>query len=222
MKISNWLLLVGVLLLSCTKEAEIFPLGQDYFPVVIGDYRIYDVTETNYIDKVETIESYQLKESFYDSIVNGSETTYLMRVEQRDTDQDSWVSIESISIRQTNAYLHYQEQNSIYVKMSYPVQTSREWDGNAQNTDSQQLYHYENLGINDYTFENPDHIKVIISELPANIVEQDERYETYAQGIGLVERSYIKITFCQAGCTDINEKENGQILVQRLIEYGSE
>ncbi|MCP4459867.1 MAG: hypothetical protein GY816_17870 [Cytophagales bacterium] len=220
----NWLLLFSILMMfSCTKESETLPLGQDYFPIAIGDYRMYDVTETTYVDKVETIETYQLRESFYDLIESGNETTFLMRIERRETDQDNWLSVENIAILQTASNLEYKEQNMTFVKMSFPVIVNRVWDGNAQNQDFEQLYHYEELGSSDYTFENSDHIKVIISDLPANIVAQDERFETYAQDVGLVERNFIEIGFCTVNCDgEVNIPEDGRILIQRLIEYGSE
>jgi len=223
--------------LSCSKEAEVFPLGQDYYPISIGDYRTYNVTETTYVGKVESVENYQIRESFYDAIVNETETTYLMRVERRETDQDNWVSIENIAIRQEQSLLYYQVQNITLTIMTYPIRFCHlvdelllsttggscfEWDGNAQNTESTQLYHYEELSSGDFTFDDSNHIKVVISNLPANIVEQDERFEIFAQGIGLVERNFIEIAFCQQGCGGVNEPEDGRILVQRLIEYGSD
>ena len=198
-------------------------LGLDYFPINRGEYRTYDVIETSYVDKIESVDKYQLRESFYDSIESEDEVTFLMRIERRNTDVDNWKSIEIIAIRQTNSNLEYQENNTSLVKMSYPVQVDRTWDGNAQNENSEQLYRYEQLGESDFTFENSDHIKMIISDLPGNIVEQDERFEIYALGIGLVERNFIEINFCQSSCDNaVNLRENGRILSQRLIEYGIE
>lgn len=194
----------------------------DYFPISMGEYRIYDVTETTYVDKIETIDIYQLRETFYDSIENGGELTYFMRVERRDTEEEPWESFENIAVMQNSRTLNYLEQNKTFVKMSYPVLENREWDGNAQNQDSEQLYHFEELSSSDFTFENSDHIKVVISDLPANIVEQDERFEIYAQGVGLIERNLAEIRFCLQGCSEVNERENGRILIQRLIEHGSE
>ena len=219
-----WLLLFSTsAVISCSDDAEDFPLGHDYFPITIGDYRVYEVSETSYVDKIETIDNYQLRESFYDSIESENEVTFLMRVQRRNSDQDNWVSIENITVRQTESNLEYREGNMSFVKMSYPVLTNRSWDGNAQNQNSEQVYRYEELGSNDFTFESTDHIKVIISDLPANIVEQDERFEIYAQGIGLVERNFIEIDFCQSNCDgEVNLRENGRILNQRLIEYGVE
>ena len=219
-----WLLLFSTsTVISCSDDAEFFPLGHDYFPITIGDYRVYEVSETSYVDKIETIDNYQLRESFYDSIESENEVTFLMRVQRRNSDQDNWVSIENITVRQTESNLEYREGNMSFVKMSYPVLTNRSWDGNAQNQNSEQVYRYEELGSNDFTFESTDHIKVIISDLPANIVEQDERFEIYAQGIGLVERNFIEIDFCQSNCDgEVNLRENGRILNQRLIEYGIE
>ena len=211
------------LILSCTEDAEIIPLGLDYFPINVGEFRVYDVMETTYVDKVETIENYQFRESFYDSIESENEVTFLMRIERRSTELENWVSIESIAIRQTTTNLDYREANISLIKMSYPVLASRMWDGNAQNQNPSQSYRYEELDENDDIFDQSEHIKVILSDLPANIVERDERFEIYARGIGLVERNFVEIDFCQSNCNgQVNLRENGRILVQKLMEHGNE
>ena len=214
----SWLVLFSLLILSCNRE-EIADLGLDYFPIDSSLFRVYDVVETTYVNGVENIENYQLRESISDQI-EINVTSYVLLIERRDDPSENWRSIETIAIRRTNRILEYREGNKSFLKLSFPVSDGRIWDGNANNDDTEAIYIYYGLD-QEIPFNNNEHIKVIISDLPANIVEQDERFEIYGKGIGLVERDFKQITFCQQDCSGINEPQDGAILNQRLIEYGS-
>lgn len=214
----NWLVLFSVLLLSCDRE-EIAELGHNFFPLDPAIYRIYDVTETTYVSGEESTETYQIRESISDSLNTTGEWVYVLLLERREDETGSWRSIETVSVRRTNHILDYREQNQSFIKLSFPVKNGRFWNGNALNDDQDMTYSYDDLG-NSVPFDQSEHIKVIISDLPANIVEQDERFEIYAKGIGLVERDFKQIQFCQQGCSGVNEPEDGTILYQRLVDYG--
>lgn len=213
------LLLFSVLLFSCGKDSVLPDLGLDYYPIELGSYRIYDVEETTYLNKVPTSESYQLRESFIEEIMTEGELSYLLRIERRNTTDDPWLSIKSVYIRQSNFILEYRENNVSNIAMSYPVKVGRTWDGNGLNSDAEVVYRYEE-GMAD-NFE-VDQVKVVIRDLPPNIVEQDQRYEIFGRGTGLIERNFTTIEYCQSGCSGVNEPDNGVILVQQLVEYGKE
>ena len=218
MQKNSWLLISLIICLACGKDSVVPELGLDYYPIEFGTYRVYDVEETTYLNKVPTTETYQLRESI---IVTGSEgeKSFLLDIKRRENPEEVWASIKSIYLFQTNHILEYRDGNISKVAMSYPVKVGRSWDGNALNSEPQQLYRYE-VGSNEgYSV---DQIKVVLSDLPPNIVEQDERYEIYGKGIGLIERCFTMIEFCQSGCGAVNEPDNGVVLKQVLVEYGEE
>lgn len=219
MQKSFWLL-ISVFLLSCGKEGEVPELGLDYYPMELGLYRIYEVEETTYSNKIATTENYQLRESFIEEIAEGNESVYTLRIERRSTSDDIWQSISNIYLRQTRHMLEYRENNISIVSMSYPVKVGRSWNGNQLNGDVEAIYHYDEADLSDLETEV---IKVVISDLPPNIVELDQRYEVYGKGIGLVERNFSTIEYCQTNCNgEFDLPENGRILVQQLVAYGFE
>lgn len=220
MLIRSCFLLFSAFVISCGSDGEVPDLGLDYYPIDFNSYRIYDVMETTYVNKVETIENYQLRESITDAITNGENTTYLLTVERREDALDIWESIEIISVVKSNQSVRITRNNQSIINLSFPIRIGREWDGNGNNLELEQFYRYEEADEASL-FSDAEHVQVVISELPPNIVEQDERFEVYARGIGLVERDYTQIQFCQQGCNSENERENGVILFQRLIEYGA-
>ena len=211
----NWLLLFSILF-SCGKESFVPNAGYDYYPLSESTYRIYDVSETTYVSKIETVEIYQIRESF---AFNEEDNTGILTIERRPDDTENWQSIESVAVRKTAQILEYRANNHPLVKLSFPVNSGAEWDGNVLNNDDEFIYAYADV-MNEHTFGSTEHIKVVIGDLPANIVERDERYEIYAQNVGLVERNFIQLQICQQECTGINEPEDGTILSQRLIELG--
>ena len=224
-------------MLGCSDDAVEADLGLDFYPMAVDAFWIYEVTETTYVDRVETIESYQLRESFFRSDTLGDLVTFYRRIERRQDDTENWNSIGQVALRQTNQRLEYQDANQIFIRMTYPIRlcetdnfglligtdgrTCREWDGNSTNTGDAELIHYEEPANGDFSFENAEQVKVVISDLPANFVKEDMRFELYARNIGLVERNFTEIEFCTTGCSEANERENGYILVQRLIAYGT-
>jgi len=214
-----WLLLCSLALWSC-QEGEIPDSGQDYFPIELGTFRLYDVHETTYFDKTESSENYQLRESFLDADTLDNTIVYLMRIERRDMVTAPWQPVETIRVQKTNKYLDYRQNNKSFIKLTFPVKPGISWDGNANNPDDEQMYEFRALETEE-PFDNAPHIKVVISDLPANIVEQDQRFELYAQGLGLVERNFTQIEFCQQNCDGPNQPESGRIFVQRLVAHGS-
>jgi hypothetical protein len=168
---------------------------------------------------VATIEHYQIRETIIDEIGTGDESVFLLRIEKRTSETESWEAIGSAYVRQTNAFLEYREGNVPIVSMSYPVKMGRSWNANTLNNDPEAMYYYSEVGV---PTTEADEIKIVISDLPPNIVEQDQRYEIYARGIGLVERSFTTIEFCQTGCEgQTNLPDNGRILLQQLKGYGT-
>jgi hypothetical protein len=215
----KWLIILGVLA-GCRTEDNSKTQGKDFFPVELGLYRMYDVEETVWVSKVESTENYQLRERMIGFFESGGQRTYQMVIDRRESGLDEWVPGAQVGLRVTDRYLDYRQNNVSYVKLSFPVKAGREWDGNALNSDFSQVYRYASLGVEDEPFDGSDHIKVVISDIPANFVLDDRRFEIYARGIGLVERNFIELTFCQSGCSGPQEIQDGRILVQRLIEHG--
>jgi hypothetical protein len=218
MQKSFWLL-ISIVLFSCGKDLIVPELGFDYYPIEIGCYRVYDVEETTYLNFVATTETYQLRESFIEEIVNAAESSYLLLIEKRSTPLDQWGTHATVYIRQTNHILEYRENNAPRIAMSYPVKIGRTWFGNTVTKEIESIHRYDK-GAND-SFD-VDQIEVVNAPRDSdNFVEKNQRFEIYGRGIGLIERTYYQIEYCQNFCPGAKEPENGFVVLQQLIEYGS-
>ncbi len=210
---------------SCNEKLEVTPgdRGENFYPISIGQYRIYDVEEIIYNISSFDTSLYQLRETIFDSIVSPDQTTYLIRRDKRDMAQDEWESDSVWTVSRTENFLSVSENNIPFMKLTFPVTTGRQWDGNSLNSLSELTYYYTSLAaplIDSIAVE--DHIRVIIEDIEPNVVNQDERSEVYVKGVGLVQKDYLSLNFCTVDCNEIGEIQSGRFLNQVLIEAGNE
>lgn len=212
-------------LFSCNEKKEIGPevLGYDFYPIAIGQYRIYEVEEIQYKLSGFDTSSFQLRETLFDSIVSSDQTTYLIRRDKRDDPSLEWKSDSVWTVTRTQNFLSVSENSIPFIKLTFPVKDGKEWDGNSLNAKGNVGYYYQPIGgiIIDTLAQN-DHIRVVIEDIPQNLVNRDERSEVYARGIGLVQKDYVSLQFCTVDCNEIGEIEGGRSLQQILIEIGNE
>lgn len=224
-----WTLFLMVFVLGACSEKNITldqdRLGLEYFPLEVGQYRIYDVNEILYtISSFDTLQ-YELRESVVNSYENSEgSTTYTIHREKRVNDQALWELDSVWTARKTNSVAISVENNISLVKMVFPIENGISWDGNIFNSSSERLFTYDlnvepiTVGADEFT----DLVKVIQSDIPENIVNQDQRYEVYATGIGLVNKNGIMLTFCTVDCPDQKTIIAGRFIDQRLKSYGQE
>ena len=211
---------------ACNVSQVIDPstLGYDFYPVEVGQYRIYDVEEIQFRITAFDTAVYQVRETIFDSIVSLDQTTFLMRRDIRSSEMDEWESDSIWSVTPTNLYVSVAENNIPFIKLTFPVRVGAQWDGNSLNARSFQTYYYEE--VSESPFEEvplADQIRVIIEDIPENTTGVDLKSEVYARGIGLVVRDYLTQVKCTAGnCgDDFGKVEGGRLLKQVLVEYGS-
>lgn len=213
--------------ISCNETKEVGPdtLGLDYYPLNVGQYRIYNVQEIQYLVTGFDTTVFQLRETIFDSIVSTDRTTFLIRRDTRLNAMDSWKSDSIWSVSRTSSYLAITENNIPFIKLTFPVTVGREWDGNSLNSRSSLTYYYQAIQnqIID-SLETDKHIRVIIEDIEENVTGVDLRSEIYVEGIGLVEKDYLTQTKCTSSdCgADLGEVIGGRSLKQTLIEVGNE
>ncbi|MFY0652219.1 MAG: hypothetical protein JXQ96_09310 [Cyclobacteriaceae bacterium] len=213
---------------SCS-EKTISPaddrLGLEYYPLEVGQYRIYDVDEILYsISSFDTL-NYELKESVVGTFDNAEgELSYVVYREKRESEVEEW-AIDSVwTARKTNNLAISVENNRSIIKMVFPIESEKNWDSNVLNSSSEKVFSYD-LTVADTTLASTDFadvVKIIQSDIAENIVNQDERYEIYAQGVGLIIKSGLSLTFCTVDCPDTKTIVSGRKIHQTLKAYGSD
>ena len=219
-----------VMLMGCNKPKETdMYAGADFYPLVKGNYVIYDVKKIVYdvTGKVDTI-SYQIKEVIGDTVSSpNSETPFsykVLRYSRDTTFSKTWNLDSAWQIWKTPKTLVKNENGEEFIKLSFPIKNNQKWNGNAYNSRESNLYETRNLGDH-VTLNNKfyDNIVVVMQSdsLPLNKVNRDFRVEYYSQNIGMIykEWQYYIYDQSQFGKYKI---ESGARYIQTIVTYGKE
>lgn len=208
---------------ACQKEAEVNPdrIGYHYAPLAIGDEKIFSVFTIQYsLEGADTLEFFE-KEIVADTfLLQGGQNAYRIDRYISDNGTESWQPDSVFYAYQNRQQLVRMENNTRYLKLSFPVQTSKSWDGNRLNSLPEDLYYYQGLQqsytIDAQEFENT--ITVIQADLNDSIVYRDLRKEIYAEGTGLIFSESIQLSYCtDIACLGQMEIENGEIRIKKMI-----
>lgn len=224
---------------SCTPDNEIFlPSGLAYYPLRGGDYRIYSVSETIITPyNVEAKLAYEVKTIVTDSFQNvEGKYSYIISRFKRKSTTEVWSSLDTWTARHNDKEVVVAEGNIPYVKLTMPVITNRQWNGNAYNNEesnefclSSEFTSCDTYAFGDvakaYTtskgliFDNS--IEVIENDDPDIFTEHDVRKSIYAWQVGLVAREIVVLKYCTAGsCYGKQLIESGRKVKWELTSYG--
>ncbi len=202
-------------------------IGYSFFPLKTGQYRIYDVKKIEYVFSGNNDTSiYQLKEVIVESYTDlSSGTSFVVNRYKRKDASVSW-QIDSIWTSRVNThYAVVTEHNIPKMKIVFPVENNKTWNGNALNNLIEDEYRMINIG-DTYTVNNTGYSNTITIEqedLDDVIVKTDLRKEIFADSIGLIYKENVILNFCtEASCIGQEKIETGIDYRQYLIEYGEE
>jgi hypothetical protein len=217
-----FLFLLPILCWGCSEE--IIPVtddaGRSYYPVSIGDYWIYDVSETKYIrrfkDQPGDSVTYQLRErvdTVYQDQTN--QLTYKLIRSRRANALQPWGADSVVLINKSGTNLQITRNNLRTINLIFPVAEGKKWNGNAFNFKStgEEEFNYQNTGspfsIRDTTFANTITVVQYNNE---NLINLNDRLEIYAAGVGLIYKKNIDYEYCNNGSTQSCEIGKGFIL----------
>ena len=217
--------------IGCNKtiEPNLSEFGFDYYPIEIGQYRVY---YTKHIDfnldgSIDTV-IYLTKETVEDTITYSDGTRrFLLSRYSADLESDVWNKDSLWSALVGTSTISVSEANIDYIKLSFPVKEGLQWDGNALNNRTKELYELDEIGVT-YAYDSLNYastLTVIQSDLidPAKLTEDDYRIEVYAKDVGLIHKLKLKINYCDpTKCSENGTIEDGAIFEQKLIEFGKE
>jgi hypothetical protein len=200
-------MLVVMVLAACKKDnsTDKIDLGYNYFPTTVGSYIVYDVDSTFYNDfynptKV-TNYKFQLKEK-YESVFTDNQNRPTLRIERYVKPFDSIIPYADRPWQLRNVWMANKtisaaekvEDNIRFVKLSFPVNVTQSWNGNAQNILAEQTYSYSFFdkarSIGNASFDSVLRVKQC-DEL--YITEKHYQVEFYARNIGLIYKEWIDV-----------------------------
>ncbi|WP_266205734.1 hypothetical protein [Pontibacter kalidii] len=217
------------------KDPDPKVMGYDYYPLEVGDWRIYDVIDIRYMSDVGDTTRFQLRErvdtTFYDQT---NTLNYKIIRSVRANENTPWVDDSVMTVVKTDLHVILTKNNTKYVKMVFPVKEGKIWAGDAYNdrvnsSSEKEPYTFDKLGesftVNGVTYDST--VTVIQGEPTEDLSTLDERKEVYSKGVGAIYRLFNRIVYCR----DTESKEcpfgegykiHGHERHEKLISHGKE
>ncbi len=206
---------------------------QSYFPLRVGNYRIYQVSETNILrltcsDNGEFVKNYQLKELVSDSSKNdeGTYTYSILRYTRPDSTQ-SWVNLDTWTARVNSNQVIVNEGNIALVKFTFPLVENSAWYINKYNDlgkdyDTLKNFHQPSLPWTTEIKIQETHFQQKQRDTGEYILHFDRAREVYAPSIGLIYKEHQHFDYFNTNfpCFGHQVPQNGIIFFQSLIRYG--
>jgi hypothetical protein len=202
-------------------------MGYNYYPIEIGTYRVYNVTEISHFDgtaqnAIHDTDHYQIKEYLESEFIDGEGRTSI-RIERyrRDSANHPWVISDVWWAHRGASRLEQNEENEKFIKLVFQVDKGDVWDGNAENSRTRQ--DYETLdkdvpyALNGFSFDST--ITILQNDFRDGVLFHEFEYEIYARNVGMIKKYYKNFNL---ETPDTLNPDTGSELFMDLIEYGVE
>lgn len=224
------ILSIFVLFTSCKDEAPEEPndltIGQSFYPIQKGQFQTFFVKQTRFaLNENPVTTTYQLKEVIGDEFVgeNGEKLNEVLRY-VRVGGLDNFRLDSVFSVRKDENVVVKMEHNIPYVKLDFPIEEGKTWNGNQFNARSLKDYLAQDvnsaklIGSNNF-----DRTITVIESQDSSLVDKELRYEIYADEIGLVYKKTESLLYCnQPECFGQKVIERGIISELTIFDWGIE
>lgn len=215
---------------GCEQTADPDPnrVGWEYYPLSLGQYRIYDVYRINYNFATENDTlAYELKEWVKNYHINqAKDTVYELERLRRYAGSTGWELDSAFLVQRTPRWLMITANNRPYLPLMFPVAEGLTWNSNLLNASPADSFSIVSVGssftVGEKVYDNT--VRVVQEEILDTIVETDEREEVFAVGEGLVYKRTNNINYCTLldECRGQNIITTGLFLEMSLKESGTE
>ncbi len=183
------------MIVACHKSSdkdEVVDLGYAYYPVQVGATWIYQVDSLVYdnnagfttIDTFTYLYKEQVVSAYTD--LEGKPAQYLNRF-FKFTDTTDWVESNRWTLSQSALNAQKVQENIRFVKLVYPLDKQKKWNGNMYNALGEEEYE-----VMEYDVPKTvggiayDKTLTVLQKEELNAIEEIKRSEIYARNIGLV------------------------------------
>jgi len=184
---------VLIVLMACSKkETAVLPdFKREYFFLKLGHTLTYQMDSTYYDEytKIKSNYSFQLKDSVVAEIASQTGTSFYIERYKKEANKP-WVFQKIISRTITSNRAEEFIDNQRFVKLVFPPEKQKTWNGNTFNSLGTQEYYYQTLDkaetVNNVKY---DSTALVIQINEKNLLTDDYSEELYAKNIGLIKKS---------------------------------
>lgn len=226
-KVDLFILLLIAMACHDVAEPDQERLGFGFFPIREGLYWEYEVNTIQYLNTGGTEESthyyrFEVADSFPVN-ANGQQYAYVIYRSRKEQLNHDWKADATLSWERNQHTMIWIEDNTPYIKLSFPPQEHKIWDGNARNTLERNDYRMQNV-YHEFVISNdtfPQTITVIQADNQDSIISLDRRMEVFAKDVGLVFKTFSQIDFCnETNCLGLGIIDFGISFSWQLKAFG--
>ncbi|MDZ4823539.1 MAG: hypothetical protein SH856_08775 [Flavobacteriales bacterium] len=207
---------VVLMFLSCGKDKEppAVNLGYEYFPNKVGTYITYEVDSIGYSINSDTAH-YLIKEILMEEFVDDiGELAVTIERYRSDNDGASFHLTDIWTQKRTATSAQKVEEDVRYVRLVFPLEVGKTWNGNAYNTMIAWNYEYTGIDVpNSYGVLSFPECVEIEQRNNVNFVDQEIASEVYAKNVGLVYKRLTDLNFQ-------NDMITGIDMEMVVVDYG--
>lgn len=193
------------------KDPDPQAMGYEYFPLEIGDYRIYDVTDIRFTSNVGDTTRFQMRERVDTSFTDQTnQLVYKVVRSIRFNPNSAWIDDSVLVAAKLDNMVLLTKNNTKYVKLVFPVKEGGEWIGDLYNDriagggrqskirNDKEVYTYSSVGrpYQEWGLNYPNTITVSQDSTSSTVI-YDKRQEVYAEAVGLIYRLANRLRYCE-------------------------
>lgn len=211
-------------LLSCEEEREIpETLTSAFLPLNLGQYWTYEVVERVYFGENDFEEhEFYYRDKITRQFINEINELVHVITRERSENLQEWENELAYTLNFSRNRIIRTINNEPLIPLVYPVQLFQQWDANGMNSNLPELFSIEEIGgyvVGSRAFGSAAIIRQ--SEEDDLITLRDNRFEVYAEGVGMIESYYEVFTYCsRSDCLGEQIIQSGRFKQMKLIANG--
>lgn len=219
-------LLLSVLFLSCEEQVEspTLELEQDYQPLEVGNFWIYEVEETIFFGENDSESSeFFYRDRIRTTFLNAeNETTFIVE-RAKSPNRTNWLVEFEYTIQYRDQILLRTINNTPLAVLVFPPKTGTTWNGRVYQAEGTDEFEIDQVGPAAIPgFEGVQTVQVNQENLDDKITIRDIRYEVFGKGVGLLEKFDEVVTYCSRNdCLGQELIDSGSKTHLKLVEYGT-
>lgn len=224
--VKTWIYLLSfsLTLIACKEDANEPFFGHSYYGLEEGNFVEYEVTYITHDENLtpqHDTSVYKIK-TIVGEIIEDNEGRPA-RVFYRQIYSEVFQDYQNLDLWTTiidGGRAELVEENQRKIKLVFAISNNKEWDANAFNTEEELNCYYKDFHLpksfNGFTF---DSTIVVEQEDFLSLINYKRKFETYANGVGLIDLYYKDLRINNFDTLDISK---GTERFYKLINYGKE
>ena len=230
---TRWLIILAVVFTQSCNSPDSLPANPyDYFPLEVGRFQVYRVTEEVYTagKKVPIKTWYEKHEITREIEVSQNGKKVIVSISTRNNPSEYWQKNKEYSVESLPDKIIVSKDGEVLTPLIFPYSSKLEWDGyqyfqlGKDDPRQRSLHHYEDMDIP---------LKVDSLEF-ARTLKVSERTDTtrqityrlgfkiYASGVGMIEDEQTDFEYLQENGELVGDKVigSGVSRIKRIVDYG--